>query len=245
MNPCTPADITRDLLLAGRVVLWQPRTGYRAAIDPVMLAASVKAAPGARILDLGCGAGAVSLCLLSRRPDLAVTGIDADPRAITLARRNACENRVADRFTVTAGDITGATGNGFDVVVTNPPYGDVSRGSAPVPEAGLAARTETTAGLDDWIAAALRALRPRGTLVLIHRADRLDRILGSLHRTCGDIRLCPLWPHAGEPARRVLVSARKGSRGPARLGPGLVLHEADGRFTREADAVLRGGALAG
>lgn len=241
MSPCTPVDVTRDLLLDGRVVLWQPRTGYRAGIDPVLLAASVRAGPGARVLDLGCGVGAVSLCLLSRRPDLVVTGVDADPLAIDLARRNARENGFTDRFTAMAGDITTPSGNGFEVVVTNPPYGDMSRGTAP--EGGLAARAETTAGLEDWIAAAVRALRPRGTLTLIHRADRVDHVLGNLRGSCGDIRLCPLWPRAGVPARRVLVSARKGTRGPARLGPGLVLHQADGQFTGETDRVLRGAAL--
>ncbi len=241
MSPCTPVDVTRDLLLAGRVVLWQPRAGYRAGIDPVLLAASVRAGPRADVLDLGCGVGAVSLCLLSRRPDLVVTGVDADAGAIGLAKRNAHENGFADRFTAMAGDIITPAGNGFDVVVTNPPYGDMARGTAP--EDGLAARAETTAGLEDWIAAAVRALRPRGTLALIHRADRVDHVLGCLRRSCGDIRLCPLWPRAGAPARRVLISARKGTRGPAQLGPGLVLHDADGRFTNEADRVLRGAAL--
>ncbi|MCY4592450.1 MAG: methyltransferase [Alphaproteobacteria bacterium] len=243
MNPCTPVDVTRDLLLDGRVVVWQPRAGYRAGIDPVLLAASVRAGPEARVLDLGCGVGVVSLCLLARRPDLEVSGVDADPLAIDLARRNAGENGFADRFTAMVGDITTPSGNGFEVVVTNPPYGDMSRGTAPA--GGVTARTETTAGLDDWIAAAIRALRPRGTLALIHRADRVDHVLASLRRSCGDIRLCPLWPRAGVPARRVLVSARKGTRGPALLSPGLVLHEADGRFTGEADRVLRGAALAG
>jgi tRNA1(Val) A37 N6-methylase TrmN6 len=39
----------------------------------------------------------------------------------------------------------------------------------------------------------------------------------------------------------VLVRARKQIAAPARLAPGLVLHEPDGRFTAAAEAVLRGG----
>jgi tRNA1(Val) A37 N6-methylase TrmN6 len=59
---------------------------------------------------------------------------------------------------------------------------------------------------------------------------------------CGSQRLLPLWPHAGEPAKRVLLLARKGGRGPGVVLPGLVLHNADGGYTPAADAVLRGGA---
>ena len=85
-------------------------------------------------------------------------------------------------------------------------------------------------------------LARKGTLTVIHRADRLDAVLAGLDGRAGDVAVLPLWPKAGKAARRVVVSARKGVAGPARLLPGLVLHEADGRYTAAADAVLREGA---
>ena len=45
----------------------------------------------------------------------------------------------------------------------------------------------------------------------------------------------------GAPASRVILHARKGSRGGLRLLQGLILHEADGRYTAKAEAVLRQG----
>jgi tRNA1(Val) A37 N6-methylase TrmN6 len=36
-----------------------------------------------------------------------------------------------------------------------------------------------------------------------------------------------------------VLRARKGARGPAKILPGLMLHEADGRFTEAAEAILR------
>ena len=85
-------------------------------------------------------------------------------------------------------------------------------------------------------------LRPGGWLSLIHRADRLPELLAALHGKAGDVTVLPLWPRAGVAARRVIVLARKGSRGPARIVPGLVLHAPEGTFTAEAEAVMRGGA---
>ena len=68
-------DLTHDAFLCGRLHLWQPRKGYRAATDPVLLAAACPAVAGQRVLDLGCGAGAASLCLAARVPGLQLAGL--------------------------------------------------------------------------------------------------------------------------------------------------------------------------
>ena len=57
---------TQDLLLGGRISLRQPAQGYRVAIDPLLLAASVNAEPGETILDVGAGVGAAGLCVATR-----------------------------------------------------------------------------------------------------------------------------------------------------------------------------------
>ncbi|MHC4448298.1 MAG: methyltransferase, partial [Planctomycetota bacterium] len=86
--------ITRDTLLDGRVRLRQPARGYRAAIDPVLLAAAVPTWGGERILDLGCGVGAAALCLLARVPDVEVTGLELQGPVARLAAANAELNGV-------------------------------------------------------------------------------------------------------------------------------------------------------
>ena len=54
-----PEDLTQDRFLDGRLTVSQPRKGYRAAMDPVLLAAACPARPGQSVLELGCGAGVV------------------------------------------------------------------------------------------------------------------------------------------------------------------------------------------
>jgi len=84
-------------------------------------------------------------------------------------------------------------------------------------------------------------VRPKGSITFVHRADRLEALLGYLVGRVGGIVVFPLWPAAGRDAGRVLVRARKQIAAPARLAAGLVLHEADGSFTAAAQAVLRDG----
>ncbi|MFZ2872222.1 tRNA1(Val) (adenine(37)-N6)-methyltransferase [Zavarzinia sp.] len=233
--------VTEDLLLGGRLRLLQPEDGYRAAIDPVLLAASVAIPEGARVLDLGCGTGAALLCLGWRRPDLRLVGLDADETALALAERSAALNDMAGRSTFLRQAVEdGLPRQAFDAVMTNPPYLDPGRGTAPA-NVRRDAHMEGRADLARWLDEAIRALRPKGSLHIIHRADRLPEILALIAPRLGAIEILPLWPKAGAEARRVIVTGRLDRRTPARLLPGLVLHEADGRFTPAAEAILRGG----
>jgi tRNA1(Val) A37 N6-methylase TrmN6 len=96
-----------------------------------------------------------------------------------------------------------------------------------------------------WIKGCLACLKPKGRMVMIHRADRLSDVLAALHKGAGDIRILPIFPKANQPARRVIIDAGKDRRSPDTLLPGLVLHEEGGAYTVAADAVLREcGALA-
>lgn len=236
----TDAPPTEDRLLGGRVRLLQPRQGYRAAIDPVLLAAAVPALSGETVLDAGSGSGAASFCLLARVPGCVVSGLEIQPELAELARRGAALNGLL--LEVLEGDLLalppGLRRRQFDHVLTNPPFGDSGRGTAS-PVAQRERAHATAAGVSGWLDACLRRVAPRGRLTLVHRADRLDHILAALAGRLGGIAVLPFWPAAGEPSRRVVVSGRKGSRAPLRLTAGLVLHGPDGRFTAEAEAVLR------
>lgn len=242
-GPSDPEVATLDPLLGGRVRLYQPSRGYRAAIDPVLLAAAVGAAPGERVLDAGCGTGAAALCLAARLPEVAIVGIERDAEALRLARASVEVAGFAARIRLVEGDLaatpTALRGETFAWVMSNPPFLEPGRARAPAEPGRAAARIESV-DLPRWIAACLARLAPGGRLVLVHRADRLPELLAALRERSGEITVFPLWPREGEPARRVLVRARKGRRGPARLLPGLVLHRPDGFYTEAAEAVLRG-----
>lgn len=241
-------EITEDRLLDGAVVLRQPRDGFRAAIDSVLLAAAVPAGPGETVLEPGAGVGAAAMCLAARVAGCEITGIELQPLLVRLACENILRNGRAASVEVVEGDLARPPDRfvpgGYDHVMMNPPYLAAGRTVVSSDPSRAASHVEGEADLTQWLGFALRMLRAKGTLTLIHRADRLDDTLAALAGRAGEIVVFPLWPGRGDkPARRVVIRARKEVATPLRLARGLVLHEDDGRYTPEADAVLRGAAL--
>lgn len=236
--------LSEDRLLDGKIRLLQPIDGFRAAIDPILLAATVP--PGVRsVLDAGCGSGAASLCLAWRNSECRITGLDIQPDLTSLYERNAVLNGMGERMTSITGDIAGTLPfdyvEKFDCVMTNPPFLPETRGNISSVAARARSHVENEADLGGWLTACLRMLKPRGTLCLIHRSDRVDLIMSCLNGTVGGILLFPLWPKENRPAKRILICGRKGVATPATVHSGLVLHQDDGRYTTAANNILRNG----
>ena len=197
------------------------------------------------MLELGCGSGAASLCLAARIADCTIVGVERDRAAASLARANVAANDMAARIAVREGDLSAwrdGEGGDFDHAFANPPfYAPGSQTIATEPKEKSFVEGDD-APLARWLDEMIAAVRPKGRITLIHRAERLDEILARFETRVGAITLFPLWPKTGRAAKRVIVSGRRGIRGPVTLAAGLVLHNEDGAFSPRAQAILRGGA---
>ena len=235
------SPMSGERFLGGKIIVTQPEDGFRAGLDAVMLAAAVPAT--ATVLELGAGAGTASLCLAARLTAATIAGIEIDPALVELANRNAAANGMGGRVTFATADIFALPQEWkreYEAVLMNPPFHGEGQSS---PDPARARALMDHGLLRDWLEAGLKRTVSGGSLTVILRADRLNEALAVLPGA--GMTVLPLWPKPGEAARRVLVQVRKGARAPFRLLPGLILHDASGAYTPEADAILRGeGALA-
>lgn len=246
-------DITDDAFLGGQLHILQPRSGYRAGIDAVLLAAVVprRGDRPLRLLDVGAGVGTVGLSSARRIPAAHVVLLEREPRMAALARDNATRNGLDDRVHVVEADALapaaalaslGIAVDSFDFVLANPPFHTEGRGTPAPARIKAAAHAMPEPALDRWVRAMARHAAPGGTAVMLHKADALDDVLSAFASRFGALRILPVHPRTGCPAIRVIVSGVKGSRAPLAICPGFVLHDDGNGFTPAAQAVLRQGA---
>lgn len=248
-DPMDEATLSRDAFLGGRLQIWQPRRGYRAGVDPVLLAASVPARAGQSVLELGCGVGVASLCLAARVPGLALTGVEIQPDYADLARRNACD--MAAPFEVVTADLTALPADlrqqRFDHVIANPPY-FLRDQSTPATDTGRETALGERVSLAGWVEAAARRVVDGGYVTFIQRAERLPELMALMTARLGSVEVLPLTPRRGRPAQLVLIRGRKGGRAAFRLCDSVLMHEGaahDGdrdSYTPLVGSVLRDGA---
>lgn len=244
-------DTTEDAFLGGRLNISQVKDGSRAGLDAVFLAAACPAKSGQSALDAGTGSGIVALALATRVDGIAVTGIEIDPALAALATSNARRNNLSHRARFICADITGpATAltqqglslESFDHVLANPPF--LATGEARLPPSSRRRRAHacTDDELQRWVKFLAAFCKPKGTATIIHRADALPKLLSHLDGRFGRLIVYPLFPREGEPAVRILIQGRKGSRAPLTVARGMVLHGEGNAFTPAASAILSNGA---
>ena len=245
-----PPDRTDDAVLGGRLRLTQKRRGHRIGHDAILLAAATDALEGDRAVDFGSGIGAAGLALAMRVPGVSVTLVEIDPELVGIAAENIMRNGLDERVRAVMLDVGGPSdafaavrlGPGSaDRVLMNPPFNDPTRQNLSPDAERRTAHAAPKALLAQWISAAAWCLHSAGTLTMIWRADGLAEVLAALEPRFGGIAVLPVHGKAGKPAIRILVRAAKGSRAPLTLLPGLVLNDAEGRPTTEAEDVLRHG----
>lgn len=242
-------EVSDDGFLNGRLKLLQPKRGHRFGGDAALLVAAARSVmgEGAAVADFGSGVGPVGLGL-ARFGAGRIVLVEIDPGLAAIASQNAARNGFADVSAAVVCDVVDLCRPGapheiapesLDLVAANPPFDDAGRFRAS-PDAAKALAHRDVGVFAGWTAAAARSLKDGGVFVAIHRPEALGEILAALGGAFGDIRVKPIQPREEAAAARILVSGRRGARGPLALLPPLVMHGTDGRFTPAADAAQRG-----
>ena len=242
---------TDDAFLGGALRVLQPQNGYRAGLDAVLLAAAAPGTPGIRALDVGAGVGVVGLAVARRIAEAHATLVERDCLLASLARANIDRNRLSDRVRLIEADVAqplgeqaelAALAETFDCILANPPYHAQGRGTAARDIIKANANAMPEGDLDRWARFMAAMARPGGCAILIHKAEALPELVAAFTGRFGEFVLLPVHPRAEAPATRVILRGIKGSRAPLQIRPGLVLHDAAGRFMPEMEDILRHGA---
>ena len=222
-----------DCLPGGRLKIWQDRQEFCFTTDAVFLAAFPHLVTKARVLELGCGTGAVSLLMASRGASQ-VLSVDINPHVVALLQESLRENRLEERVEARCADIRNYRelfrSESFDLVLANPPYRVGGRRR----QVGTEACHETGTTLEDFFRAASFALKTRGRFVLVQIPERFTDAV-KLGMAC-QLELKRLqWVHArsDRPAWIFLAEFTKGGHPGLEVLPPLVMYNPDGSYSRQ------------
>ncbi|CAI3924960.1 tRNA1(Val) A37 N6-methylase TrmN6 (TrmN6) [Commensalibacter communis] len=239
-------------LLGGKIFYRQYQEGYRTALEPILMAASIPAKPGQTIIEGGCGAGAGLMCLNYRVPNITGIGFEQNPKMLTLANENFQLNHMNSLKVVEVTlpklpkrpfDFLSKGQEHVDHVFANPPWHAHNSFPSPNPQKDLAKRLPKDC-LAEWIYALSRPLRQGGTLTLALSASLYVEASAIMNQyKLGSIVLFPLWPKLNRSSRIILLQGRMGSTGGSQISPGMILHNENGDFTTQANHILRDGQM--
>lgn len=235
-----------DELSSQGVRIIQSSDVFSFSLDAVVLADFVRENHRQRLqtVDLCAGNGAVAL-FLNRKLGGHITAVELQARLADMAQRSVELNQFTDRYQVMQADVRQIFSllkkDRYDIVTCNPPYFKSLPQSQKNPNQYLAlARHELTINLTDVAVAMSGLLKMNGKAYLVHRPNRLPEILATLtsHRLAPN-RIRFVHPRRGQDANMVLIECIKdGKAGGTKIAAPLFVHEADGTYTKEVQAML-------
>lgn len=228
------SSVRCDYLPGCSYKIWQDAKEFTYTTDSVFLGNFPHVVRKAKVLELGCGTGAISM-LLEHRGAEQVTAIDCNPRITELMRRSIADNDLQEKFTIVDGDIRNykklLQPESMDLVAANPPY----RTGGNVRQIGTAACHELTSTLEDFFRAAAFAVRYRGRFALVQLPERFAESMQlALKYGLQPKRL--QWVHSrlDKPAWIFLMEMQKGGSYGLDVLPPLIMYNADGSYTEAA-----------
>ena len=206
--------------------------------DSILLADFSRPRAGEKGIDLGCGAGILTLLLLVRQAGLSLTGLELMSEAAALAERNLAANGISDRASVLLGDIRRVResfpSGCFDFAVSNPPYFPRNSGAASPDGERSAARSESTCTFEELCLAVRYLCRSGGSFFEVHRAERLADLFCTMRANAIEPkRLRLVSHHSGAAPSLALIEGRRDGRSGLTVEPELLLFDGDGHESAE------------
>jgi len=210
--------------------------GQPFASDTYFLAAFAK--KGRFAAELGCGSGACSLICAAKDKFEKTVAYELQPSLAEAASENVQKNGLSEKIEVVCADVKDVKRcESFDSVLANPPYLKSGKNLNPVAEKALA-RHEISGGISDFAACASRLLKTGGSFYCVYRPDRLGSLFAALRESRLEPKIMVFVHHKIDfPSSMVLVRAIKDGAESMKVTKPLVVYEADGRMTEDAQRI--------
>lgn len=179
--------------------------------------------------DLGCGGGLIGVLMCHANAQLVIHGVEIDPYATEIGRKNAIINNLEERLLIFNQDIRATTliAGGYDIAVSTPPY--FPTGSGKEHSSLSSARSEGICTLEDVCSCASRLLRWGGKLFMVHKPERLTDVFRAMSAAAIEPKRLQLIQHKSDSAPGlILVEGRRGGNPGLRIDAPIIMVNSNG-----------------
>ena len=197
-----------------------------------------------KIIDFCTGNAPIPM-ILSTLTDSNIIGVELQKEIYNLAVQSVKINNLEDRITLLNMNVLDIFNvyetDSFDLITCNPPYFRVNElSNLNNNMIKSIARHEIEIKLEDICRISKKLLKNNGSLVLVHRTDRLSEIINMLLKyNLQPKRIRFLYPKELENSNLVLIDARKNGNIGLKVLPPLICHNMDGSYTKEVLDMFR------
>ncbi len=177
------------------------------------------------------------LILGFRNPGVHIIGVEIQAELARLADQNIAQNQMTDQICILNRDIKEVrlshTQGRLDLIISNPPYKKKDTGRLNLDSQRAVARHEITVTIEQVFASADMLLKPKGRIMVIFPADRIQDLLHAMAGTGIQLDwLKYIHTRPGKDAKRVILSGVKGNRVFSRVLPPLILYDEENNPTK-------------
>ena len=228
-----------DELELNNLKIIQKIDGFCFGIDSVLLSDFArKIKNNSKVLDLGTGTGILGILLCAKTNLKQITGIEIQKDIADMATRSIQLNNLQGKFDILNCNIKDIDKilkiDSYDAIVTNPPYKKPNSGKINENKTKLISRHEIEANLDDFIRISFKMLKDKGTLYMVHRAERIVDILSTMRKyKMEPKRIRFVYSNKNSESKLVLLEATKNAKPFVKIERPLYVYNENGDYTQE------------
>ena len=217
----------------------QRKDGFCFGIDSVILSDFAKNIKnGSNVLDLGTGTGILGFLLIAKTELKKVIGVEVQTEIADMALRSIKMNNLEDKFEIINSNIKDLDKklklDNYDAIVTNPPYKKLNSGAINENKIKLISRHEVEANLSDFIKISFKLLKDKGSLFMVHRAERLVDILSEMRAyKMEPKRIKFVYSYKDSDCKLVLIEAIKNGKSFVKIESPLYVYNEDKTYTEQ------------
>jgi tRNA1(Val) A37 N6-methylase TrmN6 len=170
-------ELSKDFFLNKRIIVYQPKSGYRFSIDAPLLADFIKGDKNSSILEIGGGCGIISLILLKSEKFNKIFTLEIQKIMIKAIKQNIIENKFTEKLSVFEGEyLNYPFKEKYDIIFSNPPYYKIGQGKISTNISKAIAKFEIKMDSDSFFQKTYDILSENGSAYIIYPYIRINEI---------------------------------------------------------------------